>query len=130
MLPKRNEKQFHSGKWVTAMNNMYVYIAVAGVVIASFSQILLKIGANRPHVSFLKDYLNVPVISGYALMFVSTLAAMLAYRGLSMMTVPIIEAIGFILVPILSRLFFKEKITKEKLIGIAIIAAGIVIYNI
>lgn len=110
--------------------SVYIISAVLGVIIASFSQVLLKKGAMRPHVSFIRDYLNVPVVSGYAMMFLSVLAAMFAYRGLPMMTVPIIEALGFVLVPVLSFFFFKEKFTKSKLIGIVIIIAGVIIYNI
>lgn len=110
--------------------NVYVLIALTGVVIASFSQILLKKGANRAHISFIRDYLNAPVIIGYGLMFVALFGSLMAYRGLPMTSVPIIEAIGFILVPVLSRLFFKEKFTKQKIIGIIIIFAGIIIYNV
>ena len=36
--------------------NVYVLIAVISVTIAGFSQILLKKGAMREHVSFLDDY--------------------------------------------------------------------------
>ena len=110
--------------------SIYIISAVLGVVIASFSQVLLKKGAMRPHISFIRDYLNAPVIIGYAMMFLSVLAAMFAYRGLPMMTVPIIEALGFVLVPVLSFFFFKEKFTRSKFIGIVIIIAGVIIYNI
>lgn len=110
--------------------SIYVLSAVAGVIIASFSQVLLKKGAMRPHISFIRDYLNAPVIVGYAMMFLSVLAAMFAYRGLPMMTVPIIEALGFVLVPVLSFFFFKEKFTRSKFVGIVIIIAGVIIYNI
>lgn len=112
------------------MTNVYVIIAVLGVVIAGFSQILLKKGAMRPHISFIRDYLNAPVIIGYMMMFISVLTSMIAYRGLPMMTVPIIEALGFVLVPVLSYFFFKEKFTKTKIIGIVIIILGIIIYNV
>jgi len=112
------------------MTNVYVIIAVLGVVIAGFSQILLKKGAMRPHISFIRDYLNAPVIIGYMMMFISVLTSMIAYRGLPMMTVPIIEALGFVLVPVLSYFFFKEKFTKNKIIGIVIIILGIIIYNV
>jgi len=110
--------------------NIYVVIAVVSVTIAGFSQILLKKGAMRPHKSFLDDYLNVPVISGYALMFTSVLATMFAYRGVRYMTIQIIEALGYILVPVLSYIFFKERFTRTKVIGIIIIIAGIAVYNI
>lgn len=112
------------------MINIYLAVALAGVLIASFSQILLKRGAMRPHESFIKDYLNVPVIAGYGMMFISVLFNMIAFKGLAMMTIPVIEALGFVIVPFLSYLFFGEKLTKSKLVGIAVIVAGIVIYNL
>lgn len=111
------------------MINVYLLIAVISVTVAGFSQILLKKGAMRPHVSFIKDYVNAPVISGYALMFISVLATMFAYRGIEYMTVQIIEALGYILVPVLSYFFFKEKFTKNKVIGIAIIIIGMLVYS-
>lgn len=112
------------------MINVYVLIAIASVTVAGFSQILLKKGAMRPHESFLKDYLNLPVMSGYCLMFTSVLATMFAYRGVQYMTVQIIEALGYILVPVLSYIFFKERFTRNKVVGIVIILAGIIVYNI
>jgi len=108
--------------------NIYYGFALTGVIIASFSQILLKIGANRPHVSLIKDYLNVPVILGYSMMMISVVAGMLAYRGINFMSAPVIEALGFVLVPVLCYFFFGEKITKNKLIGIVFIMAGIATY--
>ena len=112
------------------MINVYMIVAIVSVTIAGFSQILLKKGAMRPHVSFLKDYLNAPVISGYFLMFGSVLATMVAYRGIDYMTVQIVEALGYILVPVLSYLFFKERFTKNKLIGFILIIAGVLVYGL
>ena len=111
------------------MINVYLLIAVISVTVAGFSQILLKKGAMRPHVSFIKDYVNAPVISGYALMFISVLATMFAYRGIEYMTVQIIEALGYILVPVLSYFFFKEKFTKNKVVGITVIIIGMLVYG-
>ena len=102
--------------------NMYFGILIIGVTVAAFSQILLKIGANRPHVSLIRDYLNVPVIS--------VVCSMIAFRGLDYMSVPLMDALGFVLVPILSRLFFKEGFTTKKIAGIALIVAGMVVYYI
>lgn len=112
------------------MINIYLIIAFVSVTVAGFSQILLKKGAMRPHISFIRDYLNAPVICGYALMFISVLVTMFAYRGLEYMSVQVVEATGYILVPILSYLFFKEKFTKNKVIGIVIIILGMLIYSL
>ena len=108
--------------------NMYFGILIIGVTVASFSQILLKIGANRSHVSLIRDYLNVPVICGYVLMALSVVCSMIAFRGLDYMSVPLMDALGFVLVPILSRLFFREGFTVRKTAGIALIVAGMIVY--
>lgn len=108
--------------------NVYYLVAITGVLVAAFSQVLLKAGANRPHISFIKDYLNAPVIIGYAMMALSVVCSMVAYRGVSYMSVPVIESVGFILVPVLGYFFFKEKFTKNKIIGILFIMAGIEVY--
>ena len=41
---------------------------------------------------------------------------------------PIIEAIGFSLVMILSRIFFAEKLTKKKILGNILIFLGIIVF--
>lgn len=108
--------------------NAYYLLVILGVMVASFSQILLKKGAMRPHISFIRDYLNAPVIIGYSMMAASVVCSMIAYRGVNYMTVPVLEAVGFILVPVLSYFFFKEKITRSKVLGMLLIFAGIAVY--
>ena len=41
---------------------------------------------------------------------------------------PVIDSLGFLFVMILSSIFFKEKITRKKLLGNLIILVGIVIF--
>lgn len=109
------------------MNGFYL-LGIVSVTIASFSQILLKKGAMKKYDSFIREYLNVFVLSGYFLMFVSVFLTMIVYRGMDFMNVPVLEAIGYVLVPVLSYLFFKEGLTRKKIMGIACILAGIFVY--
>ncbi|MGL5260212.1 MAG: EamA family transporter [Lachnospiraceae bacterium] len=108
--------------------NKYYVIAFLSVMIASFSQILLKSGANKVYQTKVKEYLNRYVICGYGLLFCSMVFTIFAYSGIDFLNVPIIEAVGYVLVPILSALFFKEKVTFRKIIGIVCILFGIGIY--
>ena len=108
--------------------NGYYALGILSVVIASCSQILLKKGAMKKYDSFIREYLNVYVISGYIFMFASVFLTMIVYRGMNFMNVPVLEAIGYVLVPILSYFFFKERLTKKKMTGIACILAGIFVY--
>lgn len=110
------------------MNNMFLLIALLSVVIASFSQVLLKMGAGKTYPSKIREYLNFYVITGYGMLFLSMILTIVAYSRLSYLSVPVVEAVGYILVPVLSYLIFKEKLTKRKLVGIFFILLGIVIY--
>ena len=108
--------------------SVYYALGLLSVVIASFSQVLLKKGAMRQYDSFLKEYLNPFVIIGYIMMFGSVFLTMIVYRGLNFMSVPVLEAVGYVLVPILSYFFFREMLTKKKVVGILFILVGICVY--
>lgn len=89
---------------------------------------LLKQGASKKYDSVVREYLNPWVISGYALMILSTLCIIYAYRGVAYKNGAIIESLGYLLIMILSRLLFREKITKKKLVGNLIILAGVLVF--
>ena len=108
--------------------SVHMIVLLVSVLIASFSQILLKKSAEKTYSSWLREYLNVYVICGYGMMFVSMFMTIIAYSGMEFTNVQIIEATGYIMVLILSYFFFKEKITKRKLLGMLFIFAGIAVY--
>ena len=110
------------------MNNSFLGVALLSVVIASFSQVLLKMGAGKKYSSKIREYLNFYVISGYGMLFVSMILTIVAYKYLSYLSVPVVEAVGYVLVPVLSYFVFREKFTKRKIAGILFILAGIMIY--
>ena len=110
------------------MNKAFFLLGLLSVVIASFSQVMLNLGAGKAYCSKIREYLNVYVITGYGMLFVSMVLTIVAYSGLSYLNVPVIEAVGYVLVPILSYFIFKEKLTKRKVLGILFILTGIFIY--
>ena len=110
------------------MNNVFLLLALFSVVIASFSQVMLKLGAGKTYGSKIREYLNIYVISGYGMLFVSMIITIVAYSHLSYLSVPVVEAVGYVLVPVLSFFIFKEKLTRRRILGILFILAGIVIY--
>lgn len=61
-------------------------------------------------------------------MILSTLCIIFAYRGVAYKNGAIIESLGYILIMILSRLLFQEKITKKKLAGNLIILTGVLVF--
>lgn len=110
------------------MMNKYMILLVLSVVVASFSQILLKKSASKSYASVIREYLNPYVIIGYGMMVASTLLTVGGYAGLEYKNGAVIESLGFVLVMILSRVFFGEKITRKKLLGNALILVGILIF--
>lgn len=110
-----------------SVNNYYIFL-VGAVIVAAFSQVLLKKSAGKVYPSILREYLNVYVISGYALMILSTLLTIVAYKKVDFKNGPVVESLGFIFVMILSWLFFQEKITRRKLLGNAMILIGILVF--
>ncbi|MCR4990157.1 MAG: EamA family transporter [Lachnospiraceae bacterium] len=112
------------------MINPYLILLIVSVAIASFAQILLKKASMRTYDSPIKEYLNLYVICGYGLMFLSLFMTMISYKGFkNFANVPLIESLGYAMVMVLGYFFFKEKITVRKVLGIALILAGIFVYN-
>ena len=110
------------------MMNSYIWFIVLSVLVASFSQILLKKSATKEYPNRIREYLNPYVITGYGMMVVSTVLTVIAYTRVDFKNGPIIESAGYVIVLMLSRMFFKEKITTKKFIGTVLIIIGIVIF--
>lgn len=99
------------------------------VVVAAFSQVLLKKSTKKTYSSIIKEYLNPYVIIGYGMMVTATVLTVLAYKfGLDYKSGPVLESLGFVLVMFLSLGFFREKITPRKLIGNLLIVIGIIVF--
>ena len=110
--------------------NKYWFCLFLAIAISSMSQMLLKKGASKQYDNVIREYLNPWVMSGYGLMVLSTLCVIYAYRGVEYKNGAIIESLGFLLVMVLSRFFFGEKITRKKLVGNLSILAGIIVFYI
>ena len=106
-----------------------VCILLFSVFISSVSQILLKKAADRTYESSLKEYLNPLVIGAYGMFFCYVILTMLALKYVPLSMSPILESTGYIFVSVMGYFFLKEKFTKRKLAGFALILAGVIIFN-
>ena len=107
-----------------------VCVLLFSVFISSVSQILLKKAANRTYETPLKEYLNPLVVSAYGLFFCSVILTMLALKHVPLSMSPILESTGYIFVSVMGYIFLKEKFTRRKLCGFALILAGVIIFNL
>lgn len=98
------------------------------VIVSASSQMLLKKGASKKYDSVIREYLNPWVIGGYGLMVLSTLCVIFAYKGVEYKNGATIESLGYLLIMILGRVIFDEKITKRKLLGNLIILLGVLVF--
>ena len=101
---------------------------VSSVFVASLSQVLLKKSANTEHKNRIEEYMNINVIVGYAMMVISTLLVIYSYTGIEYKNGSVIESLGYILVMLFGRMFFDEKITRNKLLGNLLIIVGVILF--
>lgn len=104
---------------------LYVLLYLFSILIASYSQILLKKGASKKNI-----YLNAYTIIGYCIMLISTFCTLIAYKGIALSLGQLLQSLSFVFVTFLSYFILKEKITKKQIIGIIIILSGIFVFNI
>lgn len=106
-------------------NSIYILLFVISILIASFSQILLKTGAGKKNI-----YINKYTIIGYSLMVVSMIFTLIGYKGVNLTLSGVLQGLSFIFVPLLSMILLKEKINKTTIVGITFIITGIIIYSL
>lgn len=114
------------------MSELVIYsgIMLAGVMVSSISQILLKKSAQKEYPSKLREYLNPLVIIAYGMFFSSTLIAMYSLKVVPLSMSPILESTGYIFVAVLSFVFLKERMSKRQIAGTIVIIMGIVVYSL
>ncbi len=107
-----------------------IFILLFSVFISAFSQVLLKKSALRTYGSFWREYLNVYVLSAYAIYFLAVFLDLLALKKVPVSFVPVAEASSYIFVLIFGKIFFKEQFSKRKIIAMIMILSGILIFVI
>ena len=109
--------------------NKYMAIWMISVFISSVAQVMLKIAANKTYEKRIREYLNPLVITAYGIFFVSTLLTMYALRYVPLTMSPIIESCSYIFVPVLGVFLLKEKLSIRRLLGMAVMIAGILVFT-
>jgi len=109
---------------------LFLLIAVVSIIISSVSQLLLKLSANKTYDTRLAEYANPLVMGGYLLIFVTTVIMVVAYRVIPLSIGPILEALGYVFIAILGFAVLKEKISRKKLLGMALIVVGVIVSTV
>ena len=109
------------------MIDYHYFFLIGSVLVAAVSQVLLKKGALHHYDSWIREYLNPWVITGYILMFGSVFLSIMGLRGVDFFNAPVIDSLGYVLVPVCGAVFFHEKLTARKLVGICCIVLGMAV---
>ena len=114
------------------MNNLAlgICLALGANFIAAVSQLLLKRSSAKDYDSWLRSYLNLPVLSAYGLLLLTLLINMLAMKNIDMVLAAVLATSGQVFVPVLSRIFLKEKISRRRVLGMALIVVGIFVFSL
>ena len=99
---------------------------VLSIILTSFSQLLLRIGAKKADKEL--TIFNLYTVLGYALFLVVMLLMIYAMQKITLRTAMALNSITYILTPIVAHYFIKDDLTKSMLFGSSIIIVGIVIF--
>lgn len=107
------------------LNSFYILLFIISIIIASFSQILLKKGSQKKNI-----YINSFTIIGYIIMVISTLLTLIAYKFVDLSMAAVLQALSFVFVALFSAFILKETINKTTILGISMIIIGVITFSL
>ena len=112
------------------MNGLFVFLMIISAFATAFSQVLLKMSANRTYKNVLFEYLNPFVILSYVLFGGVLLLNVLIFTRMDMRFGIVMNSLSGVLVLVLSALLLKEKLTQRRILGSILILAGIALFSL
>ena len=112
------------------MMTTYIFIFLTASLISAFSQILLKTAAGKQYKSWIYEYLNPRVIIAYGIFFLATLITVYCYKVIPLSVGAMLESSGYVFVTVLGYIILKEKVSKQKIFGMALVILGVIIVAI
>ena len=105
--------------------------ALVSIFLTGVGQTLLKMGAKKGggKNQFVDAYLNRHVIIAYGLFIVVTLFSVYALRDIPLKVFYSLTSLNFFIVMIFSYFVLKEPVNREQVIGVVLIAVGVIIFN-
>lgn len=107
---------------------LYAGIMLFDIFISAISQVMLKKAAMKEYKNVIEEYMNPLVIGAYAIFVIATFLTIYAYKVVPLSMGPILEGTAYIYVTVFGVKIFHEKINKRKLIALALIILGIVVF--
>ena len=105
-------------------------LVLVGSFIGSFGAVFLKAGAGKLHRDLRTLIFNWRLAAGVTMFLLSSFFFVLGVRNGELTILYPMVSLGYVWTLFWSRLFFKEPFTRYKLLGLALILAGIVVLNL
>ena len=108
---------------------MFYALVIFNIFMAAVAQMMLKKSAIQKRQSIIYEYLNPWVIGGYALMggvLISNIFAL--HQGVLLKELGAMGASSYLFVTFLSAICYKEKFSNKKVLAIALIIVGSIIF--
>ncbi len=117
-----------SSSIIEGINTWQVVLLLANILLTAFSQIIIKSGLSHPKYSFF-PFVNNRILLGYILLFVVTLINVYVLQYVSFKIFTAFISLTYPLVVILSCIFLKETLEKQKIFATICIVAGIGLFS-
>ncbi|NLG04493.1 MAG: EamA family transporter [Clostridia bacterium] len=108
--------------------NSYAFLIFLTAFASAASQILLNLSNRRTYPNKIREYVNVYVISSYAILTLVLIANTYIMKFVDLKIAHALAASTYLFTMILSRIIMKEKITRKKVIGNILIIVGIFVF--
>jgi multidrug transporter EmrE-like cation transporter len=103
-----------------------IALVLSASFIGSFGAVFLKAGADRLKRSFRDILSNWQLLAGITFYFLSFIVYTLGIRQGELTVLYPMVSLGYLWTLLWSRIFFKEPLTRNKFVGLAMILAGVV----
>ncbi len=112
------------------MISLSMLYLVLVIVFTGFSQVLLKVGANKANKKkFTMAYVNPYTFIAYSLYTLTTILTVYALKDISLDLFYASTSLKFVLILILSKLMLREKINSSKTFAVLLIFVGVIVFN-
>jgi drug/metabolite transporter (DMT)-like permease len=108
---------------------IYYLLTLIIVIFTSVAHLLLKKGSVISTDKHVKMYFHPYSITAYVIFAIVAFLSIYAMMGLDLKVFFALSSLTYICIPVLSFMFLKESVTKNKLIGIIMISIGVIVFN-
>lgn len=103
---------------------------ILGLLLSAFSHVPMKLSAKVKYKNRIAEYMNPLVIFAYFLCTMTTVCTVIAYRVVPLSLGGVLSTLEYIFVAIIGFVFFKEHISRRKMLGLVLIVIGALVYQI